>query len=53
MIVYFWAFEVSRVGKTEISNAIIFLMAYVNALTNIIYAIAFLLIPAPVKFSLK
>jgi hypothetical protein len=59
MIVYFWAFQVSRVGTSqpsntsEITSGIIFLMAYVNAFTNIIYAIAFLLIPAPVKFTLK
>jgi hypothetical protein len=53
MIVYFWAFEVSRFGKSEITSSIIILMVYVNALTNIIYAIAFLFIPAPVKFTLK
>lgn len=53
MIVYFWAFQVSRLDQSEISNRIIFFMAYVNILTNIIYAIAFLLIPARVKFKLK
>ncbi|MHA4810889.1 hypothetical protein ACX0G9_22470 [Flavitalea flava] len=53
MIVYFWAYQVSLFGKSEITNVIIFLMAYVNVLTNIIYAIAFLLIPAPQKFTLK
>jgi hypothetical protein len=52
MIVFYWAFEVSLFGKTEISNIITFLMAYMNAFTNIIYAIAFLLIPAPQKFKL-
>jgi hypothetical protein len=53
MIVYFWAFQVSRFGKSDISNRIIFLMAYVNIFTNTIYAIAFLLVPAKVKFTLK
>jgi len=52
MIVYFWAYQVSLFGKSEISGIIIFLMAYVNVFTNIIYAIAFLLIPAPQKFTL-
>jgi len=53
MILYFWAYQVSRIGKTEITSAIIFLMAYVNALTNSIFAIAFLLIPARVQFKLE
>jgi len=53
MIVYFWAYHVSLFEKSDISNHIIFLMAYVNAFSNIIYAIAFLLIPAPQKFTLK
>lgn len=52
MIVYYWAFEVSLFGKPDISTSITFLMAYVNVFTNIIYAIAFLLIPAPQKFTL-
>lgn len=53
MIVYFWSFQISLFGKSDISNSIIFLMAYVNVFTNIIYAIAFLLIPAPQKFTLE
>ncbi|HMH22157.1 MAG TPA: hypothetical protein VK563_10285 [Puia sp.] len=53
MILYRWAIEVSVPGKSDISYKIIFLIAYVNALTNSIFAIAFLLIPARVKFSLK
>lgn len=53
LIVYLWAFQVSLFGKSEITNVIIVLMQYVNVLTNIIYAIAFLLIPAPQKFTLK
>ena len=52
MIVYYWAFEVSMFGKSEIAVNINFLMSYVNVFTNIIYAIAFLLIPAPQKFTL-
>jgi len=53
MIVYFWAYQVSRFGKSEITTAIIFLMAYVNALTNSMFAIAFLLVPARVRFKLE
>lgn len=53
MIVYYWAYEVSLFGKSEISITINMLMSYVNVFTNIIYAIAFLLIPAPQKFTLK
>ena len=53
MIVYFWAYQVSLFGKTEISNSIVYLMGYVNAFTNILYAIALLLIPAPQKFTLN
>jgi hypothetical protein len=52
-ILYEWSFQVSLFGSTEISRTIIFWMAYVNVLANIIYAIAFLLIPAPQKFTLK
>lgn len=53
MIVYFWAYQVSVFGKSGIITVVVFLMAYINALTNIIYAIAFLMIPASVKFTLK
>ena len=54
MILYYWASTVSMYGKSVASSTtIFFLMAYINALTNIIYAIAFLLIPARVKFTLK
>jgi hypothetical protein len=53
MIIYRWAYQVSLYGKSDISNKIIFFMAYVNALTNAIFAIALLLIPAPVKFTLR
>ena len=52
MIVYYWAYEVSLFGKSEISITINMLMSYVNVFTNIIYAIALLLIPAPQKFTL-
>jgi hypothetical protein len=54
MILYYWASAVSLYGKSVASSTVIFyLMAYINALTNIIYAIAFLLIPARQKFTLK
>ena len=54
LILYSWASAVSMYGKSVASTTVIFyLMAYINALTNAIYAIAFLLIPARVKFTLK
>jgi hypothetical protein len=55
MIVYFWALEISRLGRSEvsISISITFLQGYVNILANIIYAIAFLLFPKPQKFTLQ
>jgi hypothetical protein len=53
MIVYVWALQVSRFGKSDISFRIMFFVAYINALANIIYAVAILLIPAPQKFTLK
>ena len=55
MIIYRWAYQVSISSRSEthIADIIIFLMAYVNALTNGIFAIAFLLIPARVKFKLE
>jgi len=53
MILYRWAIEVSAADKSGIGYKIIFFIAYVNALTNSIFAIAFLLIPARVKFTLK
>jgi hypothetical protein len=55
MIVYRWAYQVSVLSssETQITDIIIFLMAYINALTNGIFAIAFLLIPARVKFRLE
>jgi len=54
MILYYWASTVSTYGRSVASTTFIFyLMAYINALSNTIYAIAFLLIPARVKFTLK
>jgi hypothetical protein len=55
MIIYRWAYQVSILNgsETQITDIIIFLMAYVNALTNGIFAIAFLLIPARLKFKLE
>ncbi|MDP4150330.1 MAG: hypothetical protein Q8927_09680 [Bacteroidota bacterium] len=53
MILDYWAYQVSRYNKSSLSTTFVFLMAYINAGTNSIYAIAFLLIPARVKFTLK
>ncbi|HLX66493.1 MAG TPA: hypothetical protein VKR41_05845 [Puia sp.] len=51
-IVYEWAYQSSRSGATQITTTIIFLFGYINALTNIIFAIAFLRIPSPKKYTL-
>lgn len=51
-IIYEWAYQVSLFGKSDITTNIIMLFGYINALTNIIFAIAFLLIPARQKFTL-
>jgi hypothetical protein len=52
-IIYEWAYQ-SSLGNNppEITSTIIFLFGYINALTNIIFAIAFLRIPSPKKFKL-
>ncbi|HEY4334832.1 MAG TPA: hypothetical protein VGM89_03020 [Puia sp.] len=52
-IVFNWAYQSSLKGANETSTFIIMLFGYVNALTNIIFAIALLRIPKPQKFTLK
>jgi len=52
-ILYEWAYQVSITGESDITTTIIRLFGYINALTNIIFAIAFLLIPTPQKFTLR
>ena len=52
-IVFQWAYQTSLSGVTETSTFIIMLFGYVNALTNIIFAIALLRIPRPQQFTLK
>ena len=52
-IIYEWAYQASIVGQSDITTNIILLFGYINALTNIIFAIALLLIPAPQKFTLR
>ncbi|HEV2353591.1 MAG TPA: hypothetical protein VGR89_05075, partial [Puia sp.] len=52
-IIYEWAYNQARhAGETSITTTIIGLFDYINALTNIIFAIAFLKIPASRKFEL-
>ena len=53
MIIYYWAFEISKYGQPEMMVRINYFMAYVNVVTNVIYALAFLFIPAPQKFTLE
>jgi hypothetical protein len=52
-IIYEWAYQSSLFGATEITTKIIMLDGYINALTNIIFAVALLKIPAPEKFTLR
>ena len=52
-IVYEWAYQTSLFGATDITDKIEELIGYINALTNIIFAIALLKIPAPEKFTLR
>ena len=52
-IVYEWAYQTSLYGTTGITDNIIMLFSYVNALVNVIFAIALLRIPHPQKFTLK
>ncbi|HET6253486.1 MAG TPA: hypothetical protein VFE32_05410 [Puia sp.] len=52
-IVYEWAYQSSaRSTATGITSTIIYLFNYINALTNIIFAIAFLRIQDPRKYTL-
>jgi hypothetical protein len=51
-IIYEWAYQSSRSGETQIALTIIHGFNYINALTNIIFAIAFLRIPTPKKYKL-
>jgi hypothetical protein len=52
-IIYEWAYQVSLYDESQITSTIIGSFAYINALTNIIFAIAFLVIPVPQKFTLR
>lgn len=51
-ILYEWAYQTSIHGASEVTDTIIYLFGYINALTNIIFTIAFLLLPPPRKFTL-
>jgi hypothetical protein len=52
-VIYEWAYQVSLFDESRITSTIIAGFAYINALTNTIFAIAFLLIPVPQKFTLR
>ena len=52
-IVFNWAYQTSLKGATETTSFIIMIFGYINALTNIIFAIALLRIPPPQKFTLN
>jgi len=52
-IIFNWAYQTSLKGATQTTSLIITMMSYINALTNVIFAIALLQIPRPQKFTLK
>jgi hypothetical protein len=52
-IILEWAYQTSLNGANRTTNTIIMLNAWVNALTNIIFAVALLMIPRPQKFTLR
>jgi hypothetical protein len=52
-IVYEWAYQVSLYGQTGFTAGIEFFFAYINALVNLLFAVAFLLIPARERFRLS
>ncbi|HTS43889.1 MAG TPA: hypothetical protein VMH01_05795 [Puia sp.] len=53
-ILYEWAYQVSLIQEpTHFTTLISSLFAYINALTNIIFGIAFLVIPGRTRFKLE
>jgi len=53
-ILYEWCYQLSVVeAGTRFTNTIIALFAYTNALTNIIFGIAFMLVPARREFKIE
>jgi hypothetical protein len=52
-IIYEWAYQLSLVEPTYFTRTISSMFGYINALTNIIFSIAFLLIPVQRKFKLE
>lgn len=52
-IIYEWAYQLSLFGKSDFTIGIQFLFGYINALTNIIYALSLLLIPRRKEFRLE
>lgn len=52
-IILEWAYQTSLNGQTGTTNLIIMMDAWVNALTNVIFAIALFSLPRPQKFILQ
>jgi hypothetical protein len=52
-IIYEWTYQLSIVEPTHFTETISYLFGYMNALVNIIFGIAFLLIPVQRKFKLE
>jgi len=53
-MLYEWCYQVSVIGgSTSFTRTISFLFAYINAFTNIIFGLAFLLIPAHKHYSFQ
>jgi hypothetical protein len=51
-IIVQWAYQTSLGGATNATKSVLMLINYINALTNVIFAIAILRIPRPQKFTL-
>jgi hypothetical protein len=51
-IIVQWAYQTSLGGATNATRSVLMLINYINALTNVIFAIAILRIPRPQRFTL-
>jgi hypothetical protein len=52
-IIVQWAYQTSLGGATNVTRSILMLNSYINALQNVIFAIAILRIPRPQRFTLR
>jgi hypothetical protein len=52
-IVYEWAYQLSLLGKSDFTYTVSSMFSYINALTNLIFGIALLILPVDRKFRLE